>query len=667
MRLLDPTWIRDRVDYSFGDESGISIGGYMKPANSNNQEFMQRYQTAISGGARYMTLFIDNMRLYRRSCIRYTAVEQINPTWKRLKDEKVQRFQNEDLLQLLSTLPDMRFIIFTGFEDTPTDEAIFDAIPDNVLAIYASNAIVYGGKVYPIPYGLQRVVAPSDNRQQILEHSVPHTVQVNKLMYINYNPGNHPSRQHLINTYQNQPWVTVTIPGSNPLPQYGQYLNEFMLCPSGNADGCECHRDWETIYMRRVPIVTDTPYHRAIFEPLHVPVLYIDDLSHITEQLLLDNDYLYQQMQTYDLNQLDIEVLYNKCIEQVNEQLSKQRRCLVLGAGGFIGGHLCKRLKSEGCWIRGVDIKQHEYFPQQEFCHEFQQGDLRDPAIVYRAMTIDGNFDEVYQLAADMGGAGYIFTGEHDADVMHNSALINLNVAKACVEHNIGRVFYSSSACCYPSHNQTDPDNPNCEESSCYPANPDSEYGWEKLFSERMYKAFEKNYDLTVRIARFHNIFGPQGTWAGGKEKAPAAICRKVVEAPDVDYVIKHGNVGTSFPGPLLNPIDIWGDGTQTRSFLYIDECIEGIIRLMRSDCTEVVNIGSEEMISINDLARMVIRISGKNLAINNIPGPTGVAGRNSHNALIQQELGWSPSQPLEEGMRKLYTWIAQQVHDSQQ
>ena len=338
---------------------------------------------------------------------------------------------------------------------------------------------------------------------------------------------------------------------------------------------------------------------------------------------------------------------------------------LILGAGGFIGGHLCKRLHSERHIVVGADIKQHEYFQVPEFCtHFFYGSDLRDPIVVDKLMSgYNGQtWDWVIQLAADMGGAGYIFTGDHDADVMHNSALINLNVAKAAVEHKVGRVFYSSSACMYPAYNQEDPNNPNCEESSAYPAAPDSEYGWEKLFSERLYKSFERNYSLTVRIARFHNIFGPQGTWVGGKEKAPAAICRKVAEAiiPEpYNSLVTHSMIST--PGT----IDIWGDGTQTRSFLYIDECVEGIIRLMRSDCTKVVNIGSEEMISINDLAKMVIHISGKNLTINNIPGPTGVKGRNSHNKLIEQELGWKPSQPLEQGMIQLYNWIKQQVHET--
>lgn len=336
--------------------------------------------------------------------------------------------------------------------------------------------------------------------------------------------------------------------------------------------------------------------------------------------------------------------------------------CLVLGAGGFIGGHLCKRLLSEGHTVIGVDIKQHEHFTADEISTNFFWGaDLRNPETVADIMTgyCGQPWDEVYQLAADMGGAGYIFTGEHDADVMHNSATINLNVANEAVKNGVKRLFYSSSACMYPAYNQTDPDNPNCVESSAYPAAPDSEYGWEKLFSERMYKAFERNHNLTVRIARFHNIFGPQGTYQGGREKAPAAICRKVAE-------IGKGTIlsNISSPNSILNPaIDIWGDGKQTRSFLYIDECVEGIIRLMRSDCTDIVNIGSDEMVSINDLAQMVIRISGKNLSINNIPGPEGVRGRNSDNKLIQRKLGWAPSAKLEDGIRKLYTWIDEQVN----
>jgi nucleoside-diphosphate-sugar epimerase len=320
---------------------------------------------------------------------------------------------------------------------------------------------------------------------------------------------------------------------------------------------------------------------------------------------------------------------------------------LILGGCGFIGSHLAKRFMEEGHHVHVADIKQNEYIDRTVFCSQKTMCDLRDPNSI-KSILAHTYYDEVYQLAADMGGAGYIFTGEHDADVMHNSALINLNVAHEVIQSgNVGRVFYSSSACMYPAFNQEDPDNPNCEESSAYPAAPDSEYGWEKLFSERMYKSYERNYALQVRIARYHNVFGPLGTYKGDRAKAPAAICRKVAEAVD----------GTS--------IDIWGDGTATRSFIYIDEAVEGIIRLMRSDCKEILNLGSEEMISINDLAKMVIRISSKNLTINNIPGPTGVRGRNSHNALIYKELGWKPLQPLEDGMRKLYTWVNEQVQNS--
>lgn len=330
-------------------------------------------------------------------------------------------------------------------------------------------------------------------------------------------------------------------------------------------------------------------------------------------------------------------------------------KVLILGGGGFIGAHTARRLHTEGHNVVCVDLKRSEYWKDEDICEQFIIGDLRVPQFVDALMQgyYEEPWDWVMQYAADMGGAGYIFTGENDANVMHNSAMINLNVVDAAARYKVGRIFYSSSACMYPAYNQEDPDNPNCEESSAYPAAPDSEYGWEKLFSERLYKAYERNYGLTVRIARFHNIFGPQGTCKGGKEKAPAAICRKVAEAIDI-YAENN-------PG-LSSHIDIWGDGTQTRSFLYIDECVEGIIRLMRSDCTEIVNIGSEEMISINDLAHMVIEISGKNLTINNIEGPTGVRGRNSHNALIYKELGWKPEQPLRVGIEKLYEWINQQV-----
>jgi GDP-D-mannose 3', 5'-epimerase len=337
------------------------------------------------------------------------------------------------------------------------------------------------------------------------------------------------------------------------------------------------------------------------------------------------------------------------------------KTALVLGAGGFIGSHLVKKLKEEGFWVRGVDLKRPEFEPT--FADDFLTYDLRDPRNVEAVVRLEGYkgsplpcqyhrhpfsedlaFDEVYQLAADMGGAGYIFTGENDANVMHNSATINLNVIEWAVKHKVKRVFYSSSACMYPEHNQLDPNNPNCEESSAYPANPDSEYGWEKLFSERLFLAFARNYGLEVRIARFHNIFGPCGTWKGGKEKAPAAICRKVIEAED------------------MGEIEIWGDGEQTRSFLYIDECIEGVLRLMRSDFQGPVNIGSEEMVTINQLAKQAISISGKTLNIKNVPGPTGVRGRNSDNKLIKEKLGWAPSKPLSNGIANTFTWIKKQV-----
>ncbi len=332
------------------------------------------------------------------------------------------------------------------------------------------------------------------------------------------------------------------------------------------------------------------------------------------------------------------------------------KKVIVLGGGGFIGGHLGKRLKNEGCYVRIADIKNHEYFDHQEICNEFILADLRDPKAV--ELVIGEGYDEVYQLAADMGGAGYIFTGENDANVMHNSALINLNVVHECVKKNIKKVFYSSSACMYPEHNQLDADNPNCEESSAYPANPDSEYGWEKLFSERLYFAFNRNYKLNVRVARFHNIFGPQGTWNGGKEKAPAAMLRKAAENPE----------GGSF--------EVWGDGLQTRSFLYVDECVEAVLRLMESDFLGPVNIGSEEMVTINQLAEMAIKISGKNIQIKNIEGqefidkygfkcPVGVRGRNSDNKLYEEKVGWKVSEPLGRGMEKTFSWINKQVNSS--
>ncbi len=329
------------------------------------------------------------------------------------------------------------------------------------------------------------------------------------------------------------------------------------------------------------------------------------------------------------------------------------KKAIVLGGGGFIGGHLGKRLKAEGYYVRIADIKNHEYFDHSVICHEFIKCDLTDPKAV--ELVISEECDEVYQLAADMGGAGYIFTGNNDANVMHGSAMINLNVAHECVKKKVKKVFYSSSACMYPEHNQLDPNNPNCEESSAYPANPDSEYGWEKLFSERLFLAFNRNYKLDVRIARFHNIFGPQGTWKDGKEKAPAAMCRKVAE--------QH-NGGS---------IEVWGDGLQTRSFLYVSECVEAVLRLMKSDFNGPVNIGSEEMVTINQLAEMAIQISQKDVSINNLGGqdfidkygftcPTGVRGRNSDNKLYREKIGWEVSLPLIEGMKKTYAWISEQV-----
>ena len=337
---------------------------------------------------------------------------------------------------------------------------------------------------------------------------------------------------------------------------------------------------------------------------------------------------------------------------------------LVLGGGGFIGGHLAKRLKNEGSWVRVVDIKEkHEFWKSEQICDEYVVGDLCNPQVVANVMIgpeqsaqgdAANSFDEIYQLAADMGGAGYIFTGENDANVMYNSAVINLNVVHEAVKKKIKRVFYSSSACMYPEHNQLDPENPNCEESSAYPAYPDSEYGWEKLFSERLFLAFNRNHKLDVRIARFHNIFGPQGTWDGGKEKAPAALCRKVAEAE--------------------SELEVWGDGRQTRSFLYIDECLESVLRFMRQDdFLGPVNIGSEEMVTINKLAQMTIDISGKDLKINNLEGaafkakygykcPLGVLGRNSDNKLYREKMGWEPKKSLYDGIVATYKWIAEQM-----
>jgi nucleoside-diphosphate-sugar epimerase len=313
---------------------------------------------------------------------------------------------------------------------------------------------------------------------------------------------------------------------------------------------------------------------------------------------------------------------------------------LVCGAGGFIGSHLVKRLKSEGYWVRGVDLKLPEY--DETAADDFQIADLR---LCESWQTIfDREFDEVYQLAADMGGAGFVFSGENDAAIMHNSAMINLHSADYAVKNKVKRLFYSSSACMYPAYNQMDASRPNCAELSAYPAAPDSEYGWEKLFSERLYFAFQRNCNLDVHIARFHNIFGPLGAWTGGREKAPAALCRKIAETPDG------------------GEIEIWGDGEQTRSFLYVDECVEGVRRLISSDYSGPVNIGSEEMVTINGMAETIMEIAGKKMNIKHIAGPLGVRGRNSDNRLIQEKLGWSPSHTLREGLGKTYAWIFRQV-----
>ena len=340
------------------------------------------------------------------------------------------------------------------------------------------------------------------------------------------------------------------------------------------------------------------------------------------------------------------------------------KTALVLGAGGFIGSHLVKKLKSEGFWVRGVDLKYPEHW--ETAADDFVIGDLRDPKIVSQVMFApnqtslddkENSFDEVYQLAADMGGAGYIFTGDNDANVMHNSALINLNVAHETAKQSVKRVFYSSSACMYPEHNQLDPNNPNCEESSAYPANPDSEYGWEKLFSERLFLAFNRNYGLDVRVARFHNIFGPYGTWDGGKEKAPAAMCRKAAETLDG------------------GEIEVWGDGQQTRSFLYIDDCISAVLTFMRQETfLGPVNIGSEEMVTINQLAQMAINSSGKSISIKNIDGdefktkygfkcPVGVRGRNSDNTLYREKMGVEFDRSLYEGVEETFEWINKQLN----
>jgi nucleoside-diphosphate-sugar epimerase len=341
-----------------------------------------------------------------------------------------------------------------------------------------------------------------------------------------------------------------------------------------------------------------------------------------------------------------------------------KKTALVLGAGGFIGSHMVKRLRSEGYWVRGVDLKLPEFSETE--AHEFIRGDLRDATFVERVIQFKGylgnfyhfvaskyidTFDEIYQFAADMGGAGFVFTGENDADIMHNSATINLNVLEAQRQLNDfkslnkTKIFYSGSACMYPEYNQLDPDNPDCREESAYPAAPDSEYGWEKLFSERLFFAYSRNYGIPVRVARYHNIFGPEGTWEGGREKAPAAICRKVA------YLPEEG--GT---------IEVWGDGLQTRSFLYIDECIEATRRMMKSDFQGPVNIGSEEMVTINQLVDTAAKVAGKTVEKNHIDGPLGVRGRNSNNDLIREKLGWDYGQSLEEGIRKTYNWINEQI-----
>ena len=350
------------------------------------------------------------------------------------------------------------------------------------------------------------------------------------------------------------------------------------------------------------------------------------------------------------------------------------KKCLVLGAGGFIGSHMVKRLKEEGAWVRGVDLKFPDF--SMSVADEFVTGDLRDVDFVRKVIEYKGQqgnfynsvpnylietFDEIYQFAADMGGAGYIFTGEHDAEIMHNTASINLNLleeqrklnesygdkwdSRPVENRHTTKIFYSSSACMYPEHNQLDPNNPDCREESAYPANPDSEYGWEKLFSERLYLSYYRNYNIPVRIARYHNIYGPEGTWHGGREKAPAAICRKVAYAN------------------LEDTIEVWGDGKQTRSFLYIDECIEATRRLMDSDCLEPVNIGSEEMVTIDQLVDTAAKVANKKITKDHVDVPhTGVRGRNSNNDLIREKLGWDYSMTLEEGIRKTYNWIMSQI-----
>jgi GDP-D-mannose 3',5'-epimerase len=318
----------------------------------------------------------------------------------------------------------------------------------------------------------------------------------------------------------------------------------------------------------------------------------------------------------------------------------KSKKAIVCGAGGFIGHHLAKSLAEDGFWVRGVDQKKPRF--EETHCDDFIVGDLTDQSVVRAAF--DMHFDEVYQLAADMGGAGYIFTGENDADVMYNSSLINLNVVNACYNRNIKRIFYSSSACMYPEYNQLDPLNPKCSEDSAYPAAPDSEYGWEKLFSERLFLAFGRNKGLEPRVARYHNIFGPLGSWNDGKEKAPAALCRKISET-------KNGE------------IELWGDGKQTRSFLFIEDCLDATKKLTRSNWEGPVNIGSEEMVSINQLAYLIADVAGKDIKINHIDGPVGVMGRNSDNKLIKEKLNWEPKYFLRDGIIETYKWIDSQVH----
>lgn len=320
----------------------------------------------------------------------------------------------------------------------------------------------------------------------------------------------------------------------------------------------------------------------------------------------------------------------------------KNKKALVCGAGGFIGNHLVKKLKKEGFWVRGVDLKYPEF--KKTIADEFIIGDLRDPLLCEK--VCDQPFDELYQLAADMGGAGFIFLNDNDADIMHNSGLINLNIVKVCCMAKVKKIFYSSSACIYPEYNQLDPDNPICSEDSAYPAAPDSEYGWEKLFSERLFLAYHRNYNLDIRIARFHNIFGPEGQWEGGREKSPAALCRKVAETKDGSSIL------------------IWGDGEQTRSFLYIDECLKAIRLFMDSTYIGPLNIGSEEMVTINELAKIIMRIARKKLIIKHIDGPLGVRGRNSDNNLIKEKLLWRPNAKLSDGLIKTYKWIEKKVEE---